>query len=102
MEHQKGASGLGQIRGDIEAGGDRPYKLCGVAYTGGTGSDPVWGRYVGLVSCHGEADSGGPHGFFSIVDTETGEETMGQDMAGGRERDRYECGRDSGHMDIYQ
>ena len=63
-EHQKGASGLGKIRGHIEAGGGGSYHFCGVLQSGGTGGAPVQGRDMGIFSGHGEEDSGVPHIFF--------------------------------------
>ena len=68
MEHPKGASGLGQIRGHLEAGGGGHYHSCGVLKSGGTVGEPVRGGDVGLVSGHGEADIGGPHIVFADGD----------------------------------
>ena len=83
-EHQKGISGLGQIRGHLEAGGGGPYHFCGVLESGGTGGTPVWGWEMGLVSSHGEADSGVPHVFFAAGDGELGKEATGWYLAAGR------------------
>ena len=63
MEHQKGASGLVNIRGHIEAGGVRPYHFYSILQISGTGSAPVRGGDVGLVRVHGEADIRVPHVF---------------------------------------
>ena len=101
-EHHKGASGIGKIRGHIEAGGGGPYHFCGVLQSGGTDGTPVWGQDMGLVSSHGEADSGVPHVFFAASDGETGEEATGWYLAAGREQDRSEGGGDSGCTDIHR
>ena len=42
MEHQKVASGLGKIRGYLEAGGGRLYHFCGFLQSGGTGMILFW------------------------------------------------------------
>ena len=77
MEHQKVASGLGKIRGYLEAGGGRLYHFCGFLQSGGTGSAPVWGGDMGIVSVHAKADIEGPHVFFVAGYGETGEEATG-------------------------
>ena len=63
-DHLKGASGLGQIRGHLEAGGGGSYHSCVFLKSAGTGGATVWGEDMGLVSGHGEVDSGGPRVFF--------------------------------------
>ena len=62
-EHQKGMKHLGQIRGHLEAGGVGTYHFCGFLQSGGTGSAPVWGGDMGIVSVHAKADIEGPHVF---------------------------------------
>ena len=58
---------MGQIMGNLEAGGGGPYQFCRVFKSGGTGGAPVWCGEVGLVSDHEEVDSRGPHVFLRKV-----------------------------------
>ena len=57
---------------------------------------------MGLVRDHGEADIGGPHGFFPAGDRETGNEATGWNLVTGGCQDCSEVGRDSGITYIHR